>query len=65
MAMVDWYNPETGESWTASNGGFRPPEGSAWQRGRGPSSESRPSKGVDSSKFKSFLSKLKELRGRK
>jgi len=76
MALVNWYNPETGETWTASNGGFRPPEGSAWQRGSGPSSdtsntpkvgysESRPPKGVDSSKFKNFLSKLKELRGRK
>ena len=76
MALVDWYNPETGETWTANKGGYRPPEGSAWQRGRGPSSdtsntpkvgysESRPPKGVDSSKFKSFLSKLKEIRGRK
>lgn len=76
MALVNWYNPETGETWTASSGGYRPPEGSAWQQGRGPSSdtpntskvgysESRPPKGVDSSRFKSFLSKLKEIRGRK
>ena len=76
MALVNWYNPETGETWTASSGGYRPPEGSAWIQGRHPSSdtsyapkvgysESRPPKGVDSSKFKSFLSKLKEIRGRK
>ena len=31
-ALEDFYNPETGETWTASSGGWTPPAG--WVRGR-------------------------------
>lgn len=32
QAMVPWSNPETGETYMAPDGGYSPPEGSAWTR---------------------------------
>ena len=35
QALVPWINRETGERWTASDGGYFPREGSGWERERG------------------------------
>ena len=46
QVVTDYYNPETGATWSAPHSGYKPKEGTGWVKGYGPKNDDASDKPV-------------------